>query len=115
MAELLGAFETTILLALLRLRDNAYGVSIRAEVAERTEREPSLGAIYTTLDRLEKKGLVSSRVSAPTAVRGGRRKRLCRLTPAGERALAATWDAQQRMARGLEQELARLQKEGSDA
>ena len=115
MAELLGAFETTILLALLRLRDKAYGVSIRAEVSERTGREPSLGAIYTTLDRLEKKGLVSSRVSAPTAVRGGRRKRLCRLTPAGERALAATWDAQQRMASGLEQELARLQKEATDA
>ena len=114
MADLLGALEYAILIALLRLRDDAYGASIRRELETRGDRRVSLGAVYTTLDRLEAKGLVASRTGAPTAVRGGRRKRLCSLTPVGERALAATWDAQQRLTDGLEGELARLQREASD-
>ncbi|MEM6797456.1 MAG: helix-turn-helix transcriptional regulator [Acidobacteriota bacterium] len=115
MAPLLGDLEYAVLLAVLRLGDAAYGVSIRQELEQRAGRKSSLGAIYTTLDRLEKKDLVLSRDSQPTAVRGGRRRRLCRLTPAGERALTATWEAQRRMLHGLEGELARLQRETGDA
>lgn len=114
MADLLGDLEYAVLLALLRLQDKAYGVSIRRELEERAGRRTSLGAIYTTLDRLERKGLVTSRASAPTAVRGGRRKRLCRMTPAGERALATTWEAQRRLVAGLEGQLTRLSQGASD-
>ena len=106
MAGWLGDLEYAVGLALLRLDDSAYGVSIRDELVRRADRTVSLGAIYTTLERLERKGLVASRQSEPTAVRGGRRRRLCRLTPAGERAVAATWDAQRRLTDGLEADLA---------
>lgn len=115
MSDLLGDLEYAVLLALLRLGDEAYGVSIRRELDERAGRRASLGSIYTTLDRLEKKGLVLSQEGAPTAVRGGRRKRLCRLTAAGQRSLAATFGAQRRLTEGLEAQLARFEQEASDA
>ena len=105
MSDRLGDFEFAVLLAMLRLGDEAYGVSIRHEIESRSGRESSLGAVYTTLDRLEGKGFVTSRMGLPTTVRGGRRKKLCRLTPAGERALSLTWDTQRRMAEGLEDAL----------
>jgi DNA-binding PadR family transcriptional regulator len=88
MARGLGEFEQLILLALVDLRgEEAYGVPIRESIARRTGREISTGAVYTALDRLQSKGLVSSRMGQPTAERGGRRKRLYRLRPAGARAL----------------------------
>ena len=68
----LGEFEQVVLLAILRLADDAYGLTIRREIAECTEREPAPGALYTTLDRLEEKGLVASKYGDPTPERGGR-------------------------------------------
>jgi PadR family transcriptional regulator PadR len=75
---LLGEFEQVVLLAILRLDDDAYGVTIRSEIATCTGREPAPGALYTTLDRLEEKGLVRSRMGEPTPERGGRPKRYSR-------------------------------------
>ena len=84
----LGEFEQVVLLAILRLEDRAYGVAIRAEIAECTGREPSPGALYTTLDRLERKVLVSSRVGDPTPERGGRAKRFYTVTKNGVSAVS---------------------------
>lgn len=75
MEKKLGEFEQMVLLALLRLRENAYGSAVRVEIEKRTGREISIGALYTTLERLEKQGLVRSRIGEPTAERGGRRKK----------------------------------------
>ena len=83
----LGEFEEIVLLAILRLGSNAYGVSIRQTVEEVAERPTSIGAIYTTLERLEHKGLVSSRQGEPTPQRGGRAKRYYQLEGSGVRAL----------------------------
>jgi PadR family transcriptional regulator PadR len=83
----LGRFEELVLLALARLRENAYGVTIRREIAERTGRDVSFGAVYTTLERLQRKGYVSSRVGDPTPERGGRAKRYFRIEASGTRAL----------------------------
>lgn len=109
MKDRLRDLEYTLLLALLRLGET-YGVPIRDEIAARTGRQLSLGALYTTLDRLEGKGFVASRMGAPTAKRGGRRKKMCRLTPAGKGALSRTWDFQRRMTEGLESRLEELQR-----
>ena len=105
MSNHLGEFEQLVMLALLRLDDNAYGVTVRQEIAERTGRNVALGALYTTLDRLEKKGLVSSRIGEPTAVRGGRRKKFFRLEAAGQNALARSYENLRRMTEGLEASL----------
>ena len=86
----LGRFEELILLALVRLRENAYGVSIRRELAERTGRDVSFGSVYTTLERLERKGYVSSRLGDPTPERGGRAKRYFTIEAPGIRALNDT-------------------------
>lgn len=81
--ELLGEFEHLTLLAVLRLGDDAYGMRVRQEIAERTGRDVSIGAVYATLDRLAEKGLVVSSKGEATAERGGRAKRCFRLTRAG--------------------------------
>ncbi len=83
----LGRFEEIVLRALLRLRENAYGVPIRREIAELTGRDASFGAVYTTLERLERKGYVSSRLGDPTPERGGRAKRYFQIEAPGVRAL----------------------------
>jgi PadR family transcriptional regulator PadR len=84
----LGQFEQLVLTAILTLRDDAYGVSIHAKAKELAKpKSVSLGAIYVTLDRLEDKGLVSSRLTDPTPERGGRAKRCYQLEALGERAL----------------------------
>jgi|SRR5579884_932867 len=84
----LGQFEQLVLTAILTLHDEAYGVTIHSRVQELAQpRAVSLGAIYVTLDRLEDKGLVTSRLSDPTPERGGRAKRCYRLEALGERAL----------------------------
>lgn len=101
MADAVGHFEKLILLAVARLAD-AYGVTIRREIEERTGRRVSAGAIYTSLERLEARGLVASELTDPTPVRGGRRKRAYRLQPPGERALEGSFDELRRMAQGLE-------------
>jgi PadR family transcriptional regulator, regulatory protein PadR len=81
--EYLGEFEQIVLLAVLRHNDNAYGVNVWREIEERTGRSVLVGAIYTTLDRLEEKGYVSSYVGAPSAERGGRAKRFYKIEKSG--------------------------------
>ena len=83
----LGALELTVLLAVARLGDQAYGLAIRRDVKARAGRDYSVGAIYTTLQRLEAKGFVTSRVREPLAVRGGRSRREFKVTAAGHRAI----------------------------
>ena len=97
----LGEFEQIVLLAILRLGDNAYGVTIRREITSCTEREPAPGALYTTLDRLEEKGLVASTYGDPTPERGGRAKRYFTVTARGVRAVARAQRAYQRLLKGL--------------
>jgi PadR family transcriptional regulator, regulatory protein PadR len=93
----LGRFEEIVLLALGRLREGAYGVPIRREIAERTGRDVSFGAVYTTLERLERKGYVSSRMGDPTPERGGRAKRYFQIEAPGIRALNESRAAVARM------------------
>ena len=84
----LGSFEQLVLTAILTLREEAYGVTIHSRVQELARpKTASLGAVYVTLDRLEDKGLVASRLSDPTPERGGRARRYYRLEALGERAL----------------------------
>lgn len=84
----LGEFEQLVMAAILLLGENAYGMTVRARVAQLRPRTPvSLGAVYTTLDRLERKGLVRSRRADPVPKRGGRSKRLFVVGRTGERAL----------------------------
>jgi DNA-binding PadR family transcriptional regulator len=98
----LGEFEQLLLLAILRLRDEAYGVTIRAELAERAGRNVAPGALYTALERLESKGLISSRMSDPTPQRGGRAKRYVTVTAEGREALIRAVRAYERLLDGLE-------------
>src|SRR5262249_58958613 len=81
--RLLGGFESLLLLSVLRLGERAYGVTIRQELIQRAGKDVAVGAIYTGLDRLAKKGLVESWQGEPTAERGGRAKRFYRVTTAG--------------------------------
>ena len=97
----LGEFEQIVLLAILRLRDDAYGVSIRAEIERRTGRKTTRGALYATLDRLEEKEFVSSRMGDPTPVRGGRAKRYYTVSGHGVKAVAQSQYAYRRMLDGL--------------
>jgi DNA-binding PadR family transcriptional regulator len=83
----LGTLELAALLAVVRLGDDAYGLSVRNDLSERAKRDYSVGAIYTTLRRLEEKGLLTSHASDPLPVRGGRSRLLFRLTGAGARAI----------------------------
>src|SRR6266566_5343910 len=99
--DLLGSLEHIVLLALVRLKANAYGMIVRREIEERTGRNISIGAVYTTLERLEAKGYVSSFTGEPTAERGGRAKRLFRIEANGERALRVSQEAIHNMTRGL--------------
>jgi PadR family transcriptional regulator len=99
--DLLGSLEHIILLALVRLGPNAYGMTVRREIETRTGRDVSIGAVYSTLERLEMKGYVSSMTGEPTAERGGRAKRLFRIEASGRRALATSQDSIRRMAAGL--------------
>jgi len=99
--ETLGDFEQIVLLAVLRLGETAYGVSIREEIAARTDRDPSPGALYTTLARLEEKGLLTSRLGAPTPDRGGRAKRFVKLTAKGAEAISRAQRAYQNLLHGI--------------
>jgi|SRR5579862_4296457 len=87
MADSLGAFEQAVLLSIVRLGDEAYGRAILKEVQERLEREVAAGAVHATLERLQNKGLISSRLGAGTAIRDGRARRFYKIQPAGVRAL----------------------------
>jgi PadR family transcriptional regulator PadR len=82
-----GDFEAAVLLSVARLADDAYGIRIRRDVSTVAKRDYSVGAVYTTLQRLEDKGLVESWLSDPIPVRGGRSRRHYRVTAPGHRAL----------------------------
>jgi len=100
--DYLGEFEHIVLLALMRLGDQAYGVTVRREIETRTKREVSIGAIYATLDRLEAKRYVRSRTGDPTPERGGRSKRFFRVTAQGVAAVNRTHRALSNLTNGLE-------------
>jgi len=100
--DYLGEFELLVMLALLRLAERAYGVSVRREIEARTGRDVSIGAVYATLDRLERKGHVRSQLGDPTAERGGRSKRFFRVTRRGFLAVSRTNAAFQELMEGLD-------------
>lgn len=93
----LGELEFIVLLVTSRLGEDAYGAEIRRDVVERTRRDYSVGAIYASLDRLEKKGLLVSRESEPVPVRGGRSRRYFEPTSAGRAALRRATASKQRL------------------
>jgi PadR family transcriptional regulator, regulatory protein PadR len=103
----LGEFEQSLLLAIAHLGAAAYGVAIRQEIERRTGREVAVGALYTSLDRLERKGYVSSAMSDPTPERGGRSKRFYAMRPAGATALKQARARLDRMWAGLTADLRR--------
>ena len=104
-APALGDFEQLILLGVLRLGDAAYGAAIRQEIHRQSGRDVSINAVYTTLDRLERKGLLESWVGDPTPQRGGRRRKFYALRPAGITALRQAYRAFTAMADGLQRQL----------
>lgn len=108
MAPTLGEFEQFVLLALVRLGPDAYGASVRREIEARAGRELSISAVYTTLERLEYKGLVRSWIGDPTPQRGGRRRKYFELLPLGARALKVAYRGFTGMAAGLEHRLKAL-------
>lgn len=100
--EYLGEFEQIVLLAVLRLGKNAYGVTILEEIEQRTGRSVMIGAVYATLDRLQIKRYIFSRVGSPTPERGGRAKRFFRVTAQGSVALERSRKILQNMWAGLD-------------
>jgi len=98
---MLGEFEYLLLSAAARLGHDAYGAAIRKAIENATGRRCSIGALYTTIDRLEKKGFIDTWMGEATAARGGRRKRLVRLTSSGRKEAAAFFDAVARVSEGV--------------
>jgi DNA-binding PadR family transcriptional regulator len=107
MPPAIGELETCVLLATLRLEHDAYGVSIRDEIRERTGRALSRGAIYSAITRLESRGFLTSRLGDPTPIRGGRAKRFFSVTPTGVRAVRDSTTAVDQLREGLETLLSR--------
>jgi len=99
--DFLGEFEQIVLLAILRLRDDAYGMTIRQEIQRCTGRESSVGAVYITLDRLLAKGYVSTVLGEPTEERGGRAKRFYKVEGHGLKALRNSQEAVRNLLDGL--------------
>ena len=97
----LGEFEYLMLTAVARLGEGAYGVTIRAEIEDATGRPCSRGAHYTTNERREKKGRVKTSMGDPTPQRGGRPKRMVRITPKGAQAASEFYNAVMRVSRGV--------------
>lgn len=89
-AHYLGEFELLVMLAVLRLGDGAYGVPISREIEQHSGRDVAFGTVYATLERLQEKGLVSSKLGEATAQRGGRAKRYFRVTSTGLRSVRET-------------------------
>lgn len=105
--DALGEFEQSLLLAIAHLGDGAYGVTIRQEIEKRTDREIAVGALYTSLARLERKGYVRATMSEATPQRGGRAKRHFTVTRVGAAALRQSRERLARMWEGLESGLGR--------
>jgi PadR family transcriptional regulator PadR len=97
----LGDFEHLVLLAVIRLDDVGYGLAIRDEIMQRTSRDVSTGAVYTTLDRLERKGLVRSSIERGTRARDNRVRRRYEITSDGQEAVGAAQRDIRAMSRGL--------------
>lgn len=97
---MIGEFEYLILTSAARLGDNAYGASIRSEIENATGRPCSIGALYTTLDRLEAKGLIKTWMGDPTPQRGGRCKRLVQITATGVKEASEFFRAITRVSKG---------------
>jgi DNA-binding PadR family transcriptional regulator len=97
----LGSLEHIVLLAVMRLGENAYGITVAEEIERATERDLSLGAIYATLVRLESKGFLKSSAGEPTPERGGRAKRYYRVTADGKGVLKNTHETIRKMSEGL--------------
>lgn len=91
--KFLGEFEQMLMLSILKLGENAYGTSIRKLLAETINRDVTIGALYTTLERLENKGMVSSKMGESTATRGGRAKKFFEVTAQGNSALRRSKEA----------------------
>lgn len=102
MAEVLGAFEQAILLAILQLGPDAYGRTILHRVQSSLERNVYAGAVYTTLDRLEKRGLLGSRIAEGTSIRGGRPRRYYSLSAEGVSALNDAHETLSKMWRSIQ-------------
>lgn len=98
----LGEFEQLVLLAIVHLRGETYGIPIVEEIERRTGRSVARAAVYVTLRRLEDKGLVSSRMGAPTPERGGKGRRYVRIEAEGARALREARNVAERMWQGLD-------------
>jgi PadR family transcriptional regulator PadR len=97
---MLGEFEYVLITTAAGLGESAYGVAIREEIEATIERKCSMGALYTTMDRLEEKGLLKTWLGEATPQRGGRGKRMVRVTPLGVRAAKEFYDAVLRVSRG---------------
>lgn len=97
----LGQLEYVVMLALTRLGGEAYGMQVRREIREKTGREISIGAVYTTLDRLEEKGMLRSEIGRPTPERGGRARRTFQVLAKGFRALRKTQSTLSSLSEGL--------------
>jgi DNA-binding PadR family transcriptional regulator len=104
----LGEFEQLVLIAVVRLGDDSYGATIRRDIEQRANRRLAISAVYTTLERLEEKGFVTSWIGEPTPERGGRRRKHFALQPAGARALKQAYRAFTSMTAGLERRLKTL-------
>ena len=100
--DILGGFQQLVMLAVLRLGDDAYGAQIQLELDETAGHSVSISTVYVTMERLERKGLVASWLADPTPVRGGRSKRFYQLTDQGVVALQRARDALDKMWDGLE-------------
>ena len=97
---MLGEFEYLLITVAAGLEDKAYGAAIREEIESTTGRKCSIGALYTTIDRLEAKGLVETWMGEATPQRGGRAKRMVRVTPQGVKAAKSFYDAVVSVSRG---------------
>jgi len=106
--EYLGEFELIVMLAILRLGKNAYGVTIWEEIQKRTGRSTPIGAVYATLERLEAKGYATSHMGDPTRARGGRAKRFFRMTAQGSTAVELSRRTLTSMWSGLDPALGKI-------
>jgi PadR family transcriptional regulator PadR len=104
---MLGEFEYLLIAAAVRLGDEAYGAAIVQEIERSSPRKCSVGALYTTLDRLEAKGLIKTWMGKPTEERGGRSKRMVRVTAKGVAAATAFYETVQQVSRGTSWEAVR--------
>lgn len=96
---MLGEFEYVLITAAAGLGEKAYGAAIREEIEKATRRSCSIGALYTTIERLEKKGLLKTWMGEPTPERGGRAKRMVRVTPKGVQAAKEFYESMMRVSR----------------